>query len=118
MRITAIVKRIFRQFRRDKRTLALLIIAPLFVCTLLNYVFSIDVGTIQIGAANERIVAQFSEEPKDVRVEVLTESEANTRFAADDLDAYVAMDGQTMTITLNGSDMNRNSATAKAIDTL
>ena len=39
MRIAALVKRIFIQIIRDKRTMALLFVAPLFVLTLKNYVF-------------------------------------------------------------------------------
>ncbi|EKM1158122.1 ABC transporter permease, partial [Listeria innocua] len=37
MRILAIVKRIVNQFRRDKRTLALMFLAPLLLITLLTY---------------------------------------------------------------------------------
>ncbi|EQC0948171.1 ABC transporter permease, partial [Listeria monocytogenes] len=39
MRILAIVKRIINQFRRDKRTLALMFLAPLLLITLLTYLF-------------------------------------------------------------------------------
>ncbi|ENQ2309158.1 ABC transporter permease, partial [Listeria monocytogenes] len=39
MRILAIVKRILNQFRRDKRTLALMFLAPLLLITLLTYLF-------------------------------------------------------------------------------
>lgn len=40
MRIVALVKRILLQILRDKRTLALLFIAPLVVLTLMNLVFN------------------------------------------------------------------------------
>src|SRR5690606_34071603 len=40
MRIWAIMLRILRQFRRDKRTLALLLFAPLIVLSLMNLVFN------------------------------------------------------------------------------
>ncbi|MNO12674.1 Inner membrane transport permease YbhR [compost metagenome] len=40
MRVWAIILRILRQFRRDKRTLALIFIAPIFVLTLMNFVFN------------------------------------------------------------------------------
>lgn len=39
MKIMALVLRILRQFLRDKRTLALMLIAPLFVLTLMSLVF-------------------------------------------------------------------------------
>lgn len=42
MRVLAIIKRIVQQFLNDKRTLALLIIAPLFILTLLWAVLDIE----------------------------------------------------------------------------
>lgn len=40
MRVLAIVVRIIRQFFRDKRTLALMIVAPMFVLLLMDLVFN------------------------------------------------------------------------------
>jgi len=40
MRVMAIVVRIIHQFFRDKRTLALMIVAPMFVLLLMDFVFN------------------------------------------------------------------------------
>lgn len=40
MRIEALMIRIFKEMLRDKRTLALMFIAPLFIMTLIFFLFS------------------------------------------------------------------------------
>lgn len=42
MRINALVLRILKQFYRDKRTLALMILAPILILTLVHLVFNGD----------------------------------------------------------------------------
>lgn len=52
-RTIAISKRIFLELIRDKRTLAMLFLAPVLILTLLNYVFSINTSTsVNIGVVN------------------------------------------------------------------
>lgn len=50
-RIWALSLRIIRQFIRDKRTLALLFIVPIFVMGLLGYLINYPVGTIRLGVS-------------------------------------------------------------------
>ncbi|MDP4092906.1 MAG: ABC transporter permease [Bacillota bacterium] len=52
MRTKALVKRICRQMLRDKRTLALLFVAPLFVLTLMYYLFNSGSADFKLGAVN------------------------------------------------------------------
>lgn len=73
MKILYLVKRICKQVLRDKRTLALLFIAPIFVITLLNYIFpdpdeeltiatvNVDDDVINILEENEIIVKTENE---------------------------------------------------------
>ena len=42
MRVRALIHRIIQQLRRDKRTLALLFLAPLLVLTLMYFIFNGD----------------------------------------------------------------------------
>ena len=49
MRVIALVKRIFRQIVRDKRTIGLLIFAPILVLTMLYFVFNGEDYTPKIG---------------------------------------------------------------------
>lgn len=52
MRIIALIKRILLQIVRDKRTLALLFIAPLLVLTLMNLVFNGETVQPVLGIEN------------------------------------------------------------------
>ena len=52
MRIAAMVKRIFHQMLRDKRALALMMVAPLLVLTLMNYLLSGNTVNPRLGVIN------------------------------------------------------------------
>jgi len=52
MRTRALAVRIIRQFTRDRRTLALLFLAPLFVLTLMHFVFNGQKVKPDIGLVN------------------------------------------------------------------
>lgn len=52
MRTLQLIKRICQQVLRDKRTLALLFLAPIFVITLLNYIFPDPDDEVTIAAVN------------------------------------------------------------------
>ncbi|MEC1180202.1 ABC transporter permease [Metasolibacillus meyeri] len=52
MRISAIVTRIMQQMRRDRRTLALLFLAPLLVLTLMSFIFNSNEANITLVVSN------------------------------------------------------------------
>nr|WP_315023515.1 ABC transporter permease [uncultured Aminipila sp.] len=52
MRVKALAKRILMQIRNDKRTLALMLVAPLLILTLLYFVFEGAQNTVDIGVIN------------------------------------------------------------------
>ncbi|WP_107839013.1 ABC transporter permease [Metasolibacillus meyeri] len=52
MRISAIVTRIMQQMRRDRRTLALLFLAPLLVLTLMSFIFNSNEASITLVVSN------------------------------------------------------------------
>lgn len=69
-RIAALALRILTQFRRDRRTLALLFFIPLIVLGLLGYLLDLDPSTVTLGVVNEdgaaisvadRIIADIKE---------------------------------------------------------
>ena len=57
MKTFAIAKRVLTELIRDKRTLALLFVAPLLVLALMSYVFNVDttttssIATVQVPTA-------------------------------------------------------------------
>lgn len=52
MRIIALVKRICLQMLRDKRTLALMMVAPLVILTLIHFLFNSDTVNPRLGVVN------------------------------------------------------------------
>ena len=52
-RITAITRRLLQGFRRDRRTLALLFVAPIVILGLLGYLLRGSASTPEVGIANE-----------------------------------------------------------------
>lgn len=111
MRIKALVIRILKQFKRDKRTMALLIMAPILVLSLLYLVFGDDDYSPRIGLVDfpEELVEQidFSE----AEVTDFTEEEAAYQAVEDQsLDAYLTVKNNQPSVTLEGSDPLINSA--------
>ncbi|MEK0315873.1 ABC transporter permease [Cohnella sp. 56] len=111
MRIRALTVRIFRQFIRDKRTLALLFAAPLFILTLVYFVFG-GGGTVpKIGAVGlpESLVQSLSVSKADI---VPYESADEARRALDrrELDAVLSLSAGKPALLLEGSDPSRSRA--------
>ncbi|MGY0691279.1 ABC transporter permease [Virgibacillus sp. FSP13] len=104
MRIRAIVKRIFQQFIQDKRSLALLFIAPLFVLTLLWVVLDMDQyePTIAVTGVPDRI--QTILEDEDATIEQMNKEEAGEALENKTIDAHLTWEGKQAEITMEGSD--------------
>ncbi len=109
MRIRALALRIVRQILKDKRTLALMLIAPLLVLTLMKFVFegqSVNprVGTLDVP---HQIVAALASAEVDM-TEFDDEASAMQALEHADLDALVSIrDGQPQ-VLLEGSSPTKN----------
>ncbi|QNK55636.1 ABC transporter permease [Paenibacillus sp. PAMC21692] len=111
MRIRALTLRIIRQFFRDKRTMALLIAAPLLVLSLMYLVFNGDSYTPKIGVIG--IPDSLAKQAEGLDADVLAFGSpelAEKALEAQDIDAYVLWDGSAPAIRLEGSDPARNRA--------
>lgn len=104
MRISAMVCRIIRQFLRDKRTLALLIVAPMLVLTLMSFVFTEEDAKLNIGVESSNVKNILSSIHKDNDISIMSKKEAEGKFEAKDLDAYIYGDEKELNILLNGAD--------------
>jgi ABC-2 type transport system permease protein len=111
MRVSAIVIRIIRQFFRDKRTLALMIVAPMFVLFLMNLVFNGEEYKPTI-AVDKNVPAVVVEKltNHDADIKELTKTTARKQLEKQQIDAFIEMDGGTPEITLEGSDPTVNKA--------
>ncbi|EWG12237.1 ABC transporter permease [Cytobacillus firmus] len=116
MRITALVIRILRQIVRDKRTMALLILAPILVMSMLHLVFNGDEYTPKVGLVDlsEKIETQlYLENAKLEHYE--TEKLAKKDLSAKKLDAYLVFDQMPPSVVLEGSDPSVNGAVMRWI---
>lgn len=109
MRIRALAIRIIRQFVRDKRTLALLFLAPLLVLTLMNFVFNgrtvkPDIGAVSLPPAVAEKLAQAG---ADVAA-YPSADEAGKKLREGRLDAVLSFDGARPSLLLEGSDPSVN----------
>lgn len=105
IRVMAIVKRIANQFRRDKRTLALMFIAPLILITLINYLFDGDAVDPKVGvqSVSSEMVAQLKDTDIKVKQYDAVSNVKNT-IKSDNLDAFIKQDGADVQLTFENSD--------------
>ena len=105
MRTVALIKRILLQILRDKRTLALLFVAPLLVLTLMNLVFNGNTVDPVLGVANanQQIIEKL--EDADIVVkEYNNVSNVKDMILEKDLDGFLQVEGDQTTLTLLNDD--------------
>ncbi|CRK81040.1 ABC transporter permease [Neobacillus massiliamazoniensis] len=110
MRTTALIKRICQQMFRDKRTLALLFVAPLLILTLMYFLFNGNTVNPKLGVVNidQNIVKVL----KDSKITVKDYEKATSKTVVDDnLDGMLQMENGNFTLTLKNADPT----TAKAL---
>ncbi|MEA3321335.1 MAG: ABC transporter permease [Bacillota bacterium] len=107
MRITAVIIRILRQFFRDKRTLGLMIIAPMLILALMNVVFADQEPTMDVGLVGEVQSLQANMEDENMEF-ILIDSEEDgwERIEESEIDAFLTKEK----IVLEGSDPSTNKA--------
>ncbi|MBK3494934.1 ABC transporter permease [Viridibacillus sp. YIM B01967] len=110
MRITALVKRIIQQMLRDRRTLALLFLAPLLILSLMYFIFHTDDTSPKLGVVGMdlKIVDALQKANIDVeKYDHLSKKQALT----DDLDGWLVVDDGQLLVTLQ----NDSPSKAKAL---
>lgn len=121
MRIRAIIVRILRQFRRDKRTLALIFIAPLFVLTLMNFVFNGNDYVPNIGVLSQEsmLIHNSSKLDDQAKLKLYDNLEqAKAALENQDIDAILSADQGKLSVQLEGSDPTVNRAVLEALQNL
>jgi len=95
----------------DKRTLALMVVAPLLVLSLMYLVFDGDTYHPRIGAVRlpAALTQALAENGADV-TEYASEAEVEAALADRKLDAIFRLDGAVPSVKLEGSDPARNRA--------
>lgn len=110
MRIRAIVIRILRQFFHDKRTLMMMLVAPMLILFMMSLVFNGNTYAPKLGAVN--VPAPLIQKLQELNAEVTVYSaeEAQSELNNVNLDAVITMNGTTPQLTLEGSDPTKNKA--------
>lgn len=109
MRVRAITLRILRQFIHDKRTMALMFIAPLVVLSLMSLVFNGDDYTAKIGVYGDAQEISQRLEKQNTSVTLYATAELGNEALEDgDIDALVTMSGIAPVVVLEGSDPTAN----------
>jgi ABC-2 type transport system permease protein len=111
MRIIALVKRICRQMVRDKRALAMMMVAPLLILTLLHYLLADNTVNPRIGAihADKTIVEQLKD--KDINVKQYDAIKNPKKVMADDdLDGVLQVNDTKITLTLKNDQPSKTKA--------
>lgn len=111
MRISALIKRILRQLLRDKRTLALMFVAPLLILTLMYFLFNGNTVDPKLGVVGieEQLVDGF----KKADIQVINLEKAKHDSVIDqDLDGLLQADPDSgkMILTLRNDDTSKAKA--------
>ncbi|QTM98062.1 ABC transporter permease [Sediminibacillus dalangtanensis] len=108
MKIKAIVVRILRQFIHDKRSLALMIVAPLLILTLTWLV--LDQEASQPKLAVEGAPAPLEAAVQDSMLEIVDVEDPGQALADSEIDAILEADGQRIHVTVDNSEPNQSEA--------
>ena len=105
MIIMALVKRIMTQTIRDKRTLALMMFAPLILLSLVNFLFDSDnISNLNIGVYNTS--ESFNKELEKNNIEIIKyDDDENVKdtIIHDSLKAFISKDNNKLSITFENS---------------
>jgi ABC-2 type transport system permease protein len=118
-RVAAVARRIVAQFRHDRRSVALLIVAPLVVLSLVGALWGGTQNvTPEVAVATDRTPAAIADRlvaSTAIRGEKLPFDEAQARIREGKLDAIVWVERTTLHIETEGSDPIRNGSTVGAV---
>lgn len=121
MRVKAIIIRIIKQTIHDKRTLALMMVAPMIVMTLVYFLFnSNEENLLNVGVYNTS--SEFNESLKDADLNIKDYSDKNNiknKITNQNLDAFIVKNNNELEITYeNSSPINTKEIKAKVQSTI
>lgn len=112
----AIARRVLSQFAHDKRTLALLFVAPVLVLWLLSVLLGTDAYEPRLATVDLPASFQTALEGQDARIVDTTEAEAERLLRANEADAVLRMrDDATLELWAEGSDATKTAAAANVV---
>lgn len=111
MRFKAVLIRVLKELMRDKRTLALVLIAPMLVLSLMNLVFDTNTDSqLKIGVSDEKTSQLVANLPTD-KVEIIEyqspPNKLKKTIVDDKLDAYLTLGAKQLEVTYKNDDPSR-----------
>ncbi|PTE69171.1 ABC transporter permease [Staphylococcus devriesei] len=113
MKVLAIVKRVITELLRDKRTLALMFLAPLLVLTLMHFIFNgNEDNDLKIGISDSIFSDIIENINKDhiVLSHYKSHNHIKSKIEHNDLDAFVYQQDQKLYVTYMNEDPSKSSA--------
>lgn len=117
MRVMAVMIRILRQFKHDKRTVALMFFAPIFVLTLNSFIFSGSDYHPKLAVINSPLNVVNKLENDDVKIIRLSEYEAMKMLEESKIDGILNYKSGEPHISLEGSDPTKNMTIVNLVKT-
>ena len=115
MRVRALAMRILNQIRHDKRTLALMMLAPLLMLTLMYFIFEGTSSTTTVAVINAPVSFVDNLEANNVIVLRYSESEAQMALELGEVMAAINVVSGKSYIELDGSDPGKAKMTLAAV---
>ncbi|TVP84742.1 MAG: ABC transporter permease [Alkalicoccus sp.] len=115
MKAAAVIHRILRQFRRDKRALALMLLAPVLVITLLWLVLDTEEYEPEIALVNAPVEFTEAVEEEKAGVVSMNMTEAMAALDAGEIDAALSWRDAQLFLILEGSDSTASRAVTQLL---
>ncbi|QFR67666.1 ABC transporter permease [Furfurilactobacillus rossiae] len=117
MRTLAMIRRVFREMLRDKRTLALMFIAPLFILSLVYFLFQGNTTTTA-SLATRNVDSSMVTAIKNKHItihDVSSDKSANTIIREHDYAGMLSQDGDKLTLTLANTDQSKSAVIKQSL---
>ncbi len=108
MRVRALIIRIFKQFIHDKRSLALMMLAPILILLLMSLVFNGSEYKPDLAVVQTPESLQSQLEQQGAILHAYSAEEADQALESAKVDAIIRMDGPSLSVKLEGSDPSVN----------
>ncbi len=120
MRVAALIKRIVLEMLRDKRTLALMFIAPLLILTLMHFLFNGEKADLKLGVAGvDEALTDRLDKAGIVVKEYASADRAEETVVDDDLDGMlIAQAGEYRLVLQNSDPLSAGSLKMKVNQTI
>ncbi|MGS0678891.1 ABC transporter permease [Lactobacillus johnsonii] len=108
-KINAVFTRVIKEMLRDKRTLVLMLIAPLLIMTIINFLFSSSAtqdATLGVQNVDQAIVKKLKTD--HLKIKEISSNESARKIVKDNyLDGLLSQKDKKLTITLQNTDQSK-----------